>query len=469
MAVIRYNFKDQTKPNNNTQPITQAAQSVRNANMITPNAQQAAQAMTNNYSLPQSRTEQTLGRLSTLANAAPRQMETYQYNADQDQALQAALASARTQIAETQRNTNAGLRATGQGWSSYSETIANKIGAQGMENVYNNILPQLIQQDYNRFVDRQTFNRDAEQNQLSNLVSLFANQYQQDVTRPIDESSVTGYFMPSDARNAINSILSLKNQAEAKGVTAEQRDGLTSQADMFRQQLQSLGIDPSLYGADVNAATATRNGSQGIRTLQGQQVDLQNRQGNLNAANIVSNITGRAVTPQQDWGGLYRQAGDPSTPLTQDAINNQLNNALDMRRQDFNEGQQNWENNFALSEYQNRLSQQSLQNAWATAEQLGYVTPELSQLTGIPAGTTTLAAERMMAKQQQAPMTAEEYATSYLDRAVQRDPDTNQLLNSDSIEQAILASNLPEYEAYKLYKRYGIPWDAPAPSPNQQP
>ncbi|MNY40452.1 hypothetical protein D3C86_1751980 [compost metagenome] len=58
---------------------------------------------------------------------------------------------------------------------------------------------------------------------------------------------------------------------------------------------------------------------------------------------------------------------------------------------------------------------------------------------------------------QNTPITAESYATDYLDKAVQKDPDDGSILNKDSIENSILESGLPASEKKKLYIRYGIP------------
>jgi|GEM_PF-6731434 len=66
-------------------------------------------------------------------------------------------------------------------------------------------------------------------------------------------------------------------------------------------------------GANPYAQLLTTGGSQ--RTLQGQAMDLQNKQANLEAALAVGEASGRLVTPQGDWGGLFRQATNPNTPL----------------------------------------------------------------------------------------------------------------------------------------------------------
>lgn len=64
------------------------------------------------------------------------------------------------------------------------------------------------------------------------------------------------------------------------------------------------------------------------------------------------------------------------------------------------------------------------------------------------------------------PQTAENYS-KYIDSVAKyvKDPSTGatQLGNAQEVESAILMSNLPEYEQYKLYKSNGLKWDGPIP------
>lgn len=287
---------------------------------MTPNtAASAAQKMMSVTS--PSRTEQTLGNISNAVNTP------FTYNADSDPAYQSAVKAAQQNLAVNQKNTNAQLRATGQGKSSYSETVANQLAHQSEENIANNILPQYVQQAYGRYQDN-----------IANQGNLYGLQYQQDVTTPQNEAQLTGNYLPPEAKTAINNLLSLKTQAETKGITAGDRSVLSTEADKLRSQLKSLGIDPSFYGADKTAAQASTN-NPGIRTLAGQAQDQSVKNANLDAATAVSNMTGKVITPQTDWQGLVRQAANPNTPLnvTQGNFN---------RQQDFNEGQQSWSNEF---------------------------------------------------------------------------------------------------------------------------
>lgn len=113
-------------------------------------------------------------------------------------------------------------------------------------------------------------------------------------------------------------------------------------------------------------------------TNQQNQLAIDNRYrdktANLDAALAVGAATGRTVNPTDDWGGLFRQANREGTPLNL-------------------AGQQ-----FALTQDQfaSDEQQRALQNAWAAAEAIGTVTPELARLTGLRAGTSTLQARQIL-------------------------------------------------------------------------
>lgn len=202
------------------------------------------------------RTETTLNTLQSTIN------KPYTYNPDSDPGYQAALKSAQQNLMVNQKNTNAQLRATGQGKSSYSETVANQLANQSAENIANNILPQYMQQDYARYQDN-----------IANQQNLYGLQYQQDVTTPQNEAALTGNYLPPAAKTAIDNLLKLKTQAETKGITAAERLALSTQADGLRSQLKSMGVDPSAYGADKTAAQASAV-NPGIRTLAAQGQDF---------------------------------------------------------------------------------------------------------------------------------------------------------------------------------------------------
>ncbi|MNM07365.1 hypothetical protein D3C81_174070 [compost metagenome] len=420
----------------------------------------AAQKMVTATAHP--RTEQALTAQANLVNTP------FSYNANADPAYQAALKAEQMNLAVNQKNTNAQLRATGQGKSSYSETVANQLAHQSEDNVANNILPQYAQQAYKQYQDS-----------IGNQRNLYQDYNQQDFQNPITESQVTGNYLPAEAKQAIQNLLGLKAQAEAKGITKDARSQLSTEADAIRAQLQSLGIDPSFYGANRTAAQASAN-NPGIRTLAGQAQDQSVKNANLDAATTVSNTTGRAVSPQTDWQGLYRQAADPNTPLNSSQGN--FN-----RQQTFNEGQQNWNNQFDQAKFDEdtrrygldyAIQQQQVDNSSSNVansnnndqfNQLMDVwkatgtAPRGLESLGVQPGTVYSAGAAAKAS---APKTYEDYQSN-IDKIAQRDSKTGALKNPDAVEEYIVTSDLSDYEQYRAYKAAGLKWPAGVPVPTK--
>lgn len=296
-------------------PMAQAASNV-----------QSAPAAQNNFAIPGSRTEATLGRIDQFINNQSgfqfTKPDAFSYDQTTDPAYQAQLAEAKRNVVTQQADTNAGLRATGQGKSSWSETVANQIGTGAMESIANNLVPALMQQAYQRYSDDsnrdlqvQQMNYGVGQDAIGNLGNLYGLQNQEYFQNPLQEAQVTGNYLPTEARDAINKLDSLKQQAETKGITAEDRSVLSKQADFIRNQLTSMGIDASQYGANVSRSEMAKV-NPGIRTLQGQAMDLSNKQANLQAAGMYMDASGKMITPQSDWGGLVRQATNPNGQST---------------------------------------------------------------------------------------------------------------------------------------------------------
>jgi hypothetical protein len=311
-------------------------------------------------------------------NKAIQQQQQYQfkgpetpfsYDQTTDPAYQAQLAEAKRQAEIQQLDTNAQLRGNGQGKSSYSEAVASQIGNNAVSSIANNLVPQLMAAAYQRYND--TENRDLQvqqmnygvgQDAISNLANQYGIQNQEYFQNPMAEAELTGSYQSQPIKQAIQEIRDLKAQSEAKGITKEQRATNSAKADQIRLFLDSQGVDSRQFGANVNLSAATKNQNQGVRTLQGQQVDLQNRQANLDAALNVANMTGRVVNPQSDWTGLFRQANSGKAPLTMAGQN-----------QNFQQGMQNRQQNFTedsfMKEFNERVRSTGVQEALAWAAQ----------------------------------------------------------------------------------------------------
>ena len=206
-------------------------------------------------------------------------------------------------------------------------------------------------------------------NQLINQQSRADQQVQQDFTNNYNVAQLTGTYMPAGAQQVINQLIGLKQQAETKGITADQRAGLSSQADTLRSQLASMGIDPSLYGANVNAATAGQNmNTAGTRTLAGQAQDLANRESNINTALQYGDRAGLILSPQQDPTGYLRQIANgvtsAGTPVGQtlEASNADRNYNYQVGRDKVADAQ--WQ-----AEFNQRAEQYGIQNALNWAQQ----------------------------------------------------------------------------------------------------
>jgi len=283
---------------NPVQAMSQATSLVPTKTMTPTTAASAAQKMVAATTTP-SRTEQTLGNISSAVNTP------FTYDADSDPAYQAAVKAAQQNLAVNQKNTNAQLRATGQGKSSYSETVANQLANQSAENIANNVLPIYAQQAYKQYQDN-----------IGNQRNLYQDYNQQDFQNPITKSQITGNLeLPAEAQEAYRQLIEKKNAAESSTITRDQRTQLSSEADKIRTFLSSLGVNIGDLGANKTAAQAS-SVPLSIRTLAGQDQDQSVKNDNLAAATAVSNMTGKVITPQTDWQGLVRQAGNPNTPLT---------------------------------------------------------------------------------------------------------------------------------------------------------
>lgn len=256
-------------PSNQPNPMVQAANNVSSTPQAT-------------YTPP---TQNTLGQIQDFINKQSQFQYTtpdpFTYDQNTDPAYQAQLAEAKKNIANQQADTNAFLRGNGQGKSSYSEMVSNQVADSTMASIANDLVPQLMQQAYQRYTDDanrnlqiQQLNYGVGQDTISGLSNLYGLQDKEYFQNPITEAELTGNYLPAEARQVINQLLGLKQQAETKGITAQERAGLSQQADVLRSKLQALGVDPSLYGANVNSKTAAAN-NPGIRTLAGQQIDLQ--------------------------------------------------------------------------------------------------------------------------------------------------------------------------------------------------
>jgi hypothetical protein len=288
--------------------------------------------------------------LDSVRSKLTQPVQPFTYNPDADTAYQAAANAARRNAQTAQANTNARLRATGQGHSSYSEAVANQIAQQAEQNIANDIQPQYENMAYNRYLNDQNMQRQNLMDQLTvgqDYNALDQQAFQNALAKAQDsraDASLTGYYLPPVAQNYINQILDLKRQATQQGVTSDQMNTLKSEADDLRQKLAATGVDPNIVGYDADYNQALKNVAdyRGVPTIQKQQLDISNKNQALNETQVMAQLTGKLPD------------GTPT----------------------------------------NAAQQQQLQNLWTVAEQTGTIPDTLADLYGIPRGTQTQAAKQ---------------------------------------------------------------------------
>ncbi|WP_340389593.1 hypothetical protein [Paenibacillus sp. FSL E2-0151] len=263
--------------------------------------------------------------------------------------------------AQAQRNAQQGIRtaqeslgASGLGRSSILSDRAQGIQNDANEYMQLQVIPQLI-----------AANQAAEQQKLSNLSNLMglmsnqqatydtrdqnnfnnsfnalgylAEQNQLKLDNARADAGLTGNYLTPEARELMNSLLGLKQQAETKGITKDARAGLSSQADGIRDQLSMLGVDTSQLGANTSYANASKSGIG--RTIQGQQLDSQ-KQGQQ----FDQGMQTRQQNFNEGQTGVENQFRDRQQTFNenQTGVENQFRD----RQQTFNEGQTQWENSF---------------------------------------------------------------------------------------------------------------------------
>jgi hypothetical protein len=272
------------------------------------------------------------------------QQPEFKFDANSDPAYLSQLALAKNNIQTGQNNTMANLAAHGQGNSSYAATASQQVADREYNNISNQILPNLIQQAYQRYQDQnnndyrtQAANYGVGQDQFRNqsaLSSYLNGVGQQDFTNNLatnqdnrsqqaQDANFTGYYQDPNT-SAIKKAMEA-NSASYAGASAEQQQ-------MLHQK--NLELAKSIGGVDT-----TGNGDYsfgpGQRTLAGQASDM-------NQTQSMANLTGYLPNGQKT----------------------------------------------------NAKQQQDLQNQWLLSEQSGVISNKLADMYGIPRGTQTQAAKQ---------------------------------------------------------------------------
>ncbi len=215
--------------------------------------------------------------MDLMRQIATRQATPFSYDPNSDPAYQAALKRAQSNIEQGNSAVQAELNRRGLLNSTITSDRMGEISANELGRVETDVLPSLMQQAYNQYLN--DLNQQQQQfSNLGNLAQMYIGEDQRGIDNTNTRAGLTGYLPGGEeAQNLVNQLLSLKQQAEAQGITAAERNKLSNQANGIRAMLSGMGVDTSQYGANTNYNTASQYTPQ-IRTLQGQQLDLS-RQG----------------------------------------------------------------------------------------------------------------------------------------------------------------------------------------------
>jgi hypothetical protein len=221
--------------------------------------------------------QQGSGLMDLMRQIATREVTPFSYDPNSDPAYQAALKRAQANIEQGNAAVQAELNRRGLLNSTITSDRMGEISANELGRVETDVLPSLMQQAYNQYLNN--LNQQQQQySNIANLAQLYLNEDQRAIDNTNTRAGLTGYLPGGEqAQSLVNQLLSLKQQAETPGITAAERTRLSNQADGIRAMLAQMGVDASQYGANVNYATASQVAPT-IRTLAGQQLDMQ-RQG----------------------------------------------------------------------------------------------------------------------------------------------------------------------------------------------
>lgn len=199
-------------------------------------------------------------------------------------------------------------------------------------------IPQYREQAYGQFQDR-----------LQNAGSLLRTASDlrgYDDNLAMEKANITGTYLDPDAESKINRIIEL-GEAWNTG-SPEQQAQYHQEAESLRSELQGMGIDPSLFGADKTTEQRTANiGKAGVQTLVGQNQQFNQ---DVTETELMARLTG------------HLPDGTPT----------------------------------------NEKQQKDLDNAWNTIKEIGYVPASLAQIVGVPVNTKTQDAIKTAIAQQNA-------------------------------------------------------------------
>lgn len=473
-----------------------------------------------------------------------REQTPFAYDRNTDPNYAAGLAATQQNISSGTNQVMAELNRRGILNSTITGDRSSQIAADAVSNLETQLVPQYYQQAFQMWQAQQNAENQQFQNQynLANMYDTqrqnqFTNQRglatdyntlaQQDFQNRLSTADRTGVLQTAEVETAIQNIQALKQLASAKGITKEQRDAYSKQADVYRAQLDAAGVDSKQFGSNVTSAQAAQRSQAGTQTMAAQQLALQNKQFNVDTALRYGDQSGRLLTPQSDPSGYLRQIQN-GAPQNLAGQNQNFNQGMANRQQNFNEGMETRKQNFTESSFdrtqsfneysydrsqtetenQNKIANDQWQYTQAYQEARDLIgddkwQKEFDRITtndGFDQALQMMVANNQisqseadslradaalelqqdqfaygMATDQQAQnqgQTAESYNQSYLSGVAQytdvldqfgKSTGQKKLSNPDDVKRAILTSELSEYEQYRLYQLYGFGWSGDVP------
>ncbi|MGX4584068.1 hypothetical protein [Paenibacillus chitinolyticus] len=259
----------------------------------------------------------------------------WSFNKDSNPLYQNAVNSARANITTGQNNSLANLRSKGQANSSLSETLAQQISARELGKVESDILPQIMQQDYQRYRDGvendyrgQVFNYQAGQDQIRNQSALAQllnglnqndadNAYREDVLANQQKNERIGLAQwlsqtyGVDAQPKYDTQVAFNQVAGMKPFNAQQFDWqkAISDRDYSRGVLESdRSYDLQRLGQQANIANMGQDNAYKWATL-GWNKDPNNPDNLYKNAQIGAlNNKGQKVATAEDYAGYVDKA-----------------------------------------------------------------------------------------------------------------------------------------------------------------
>jgi phage FluMu protein gp41 len=248
--------------------------------------------------------------------------------------------------------------------------------------------------------------------------------------------------------------------AQANAFRDQSGNFISSKANELQTQAQQLAMQEAgltgsykgqqtMQGASSAASTAGQLiSNQGqLISNQGQQIANQIAQINLDNYPAQVKLQLQQLQQQVNSGAISNQTAQYQLQQLTDptSVTNQVA-ALDLQMKQIDAS--NYSENQKLQ----------LEQLRKTVAEIGKVQPVSSYEQQMQ--SLDLQKAQLQLQQLQNPttptITAEEYATSYLDKSVQRDED-GAITNLNDVKAQILQSGLPDSDIAKLYLRYGIP------------